>query len=270
LKYYKEIIFSILFTFNIWADQNPIPQIIIKPNIWGGASTRDIQKVLNSATKQLWPYADQKKLTPIKIERSRTGPIVLYQRGEKGEYIMRLDSEKTYWSQYAFQFAHELGHIICGYKKGDQSNLWFEEAICETASLFALRGMTKEWKTRPPYPNWKSYGQEFAKYAQNRIKKYPWPKNKSLGDWFSENKHNLAKEPANRGRNVRLASKLLPFFEKEPFRWGACAFINVKKSNRKRSFPTYLRDWKKNCKTNTQKEFVEKLAQEFKINSASN
>ena len=274
MKYYTCIFLVslnfLLLTYTAWSADKKFPKIEIKPNIWGGASTRDIQKILNSTARQLWAHAHQDRLDPIKVERSRTGPIVLYRRGEKGEYLVRLDSEKTYWSQYAFQFAHEFGHIICGYKKGDQSNLWFEETLCETASLYALRGMTKEWKTKPPYPNWKSYGQEFAKYAKKRITKYPWPKNQSLGDWYKEKKHSLAKEPADRGRNVQLASQLLPLFEEKPSRWGACAFINIKKSNQKRSFSTYLDDWKKNCKTDVQKEFVKKLALEFRVSLRSN
>ena len=261
---------SFFLVFFISADNKKLPEIEIKPNIWGGASTKDIQKILNSAAGQLWPHAYQTKLSPIKIERSRTGPIVLYRRGEKGEYLMRLDTEKTFWSQYAFQFAHEFGHIICGYKKGDQSNLWFEETLCETASLYALRGMTKEWKTKPPYPNWKSYGQAFAKYAQDRLKKYPWPDDQSIGDWFLAKKYNLAQQPANRGRNVQLASRLLPLFEEKPSRWGACAFINVKKTNKRRSFSTYLEDWKKSCKTAEQIKFVEKIALLFKVHSTKN
>jgi hypothetical protein len=126
--------------------------------------------------------------------------------------------------------------------------------------------MTEEWKAKPPYPNWKSYGKEFAKYAQKRITKYPWPKNRSLGVWYKERKHSLPQKPADRGRNVQLASQLLPLFEEKPSGWGACAFINIKKSNQKRSFSTYLEDWKKNCKTDAQKEFVKKLAGEFSIN----
>jgi hypothetical protein len=270
MNYYKYALFAflifLLLPWTVSSGEKKLPKIEIKPNIWGGASTRDIQKILNSAARQLWPHAHQDRLSTIKVERSRTGPIVLYRRGEKGEYLMRLDSEKTYWSQYAFQFAHEFGHIICGYKKGDQSNLWFEETLCETASLFALRGMTEEWKAKPPYPNWKSYGKEFAKYAQKRITKYPWPKNRSLGVWYKERKHSLSQKPADRGRNVQLASQLLPLFEEKPSGWGACAFINIKKSNQKRSFSTYLEDWKKNCKTDAQKEFVKKLAGEFSIN----
>ncbi len=255
----------LIVSFFCTGEQKKIPKIEIKPNVWGGASTRDIQKILHSAMRQIWPYAYQNKLPSIQVERSQTGPIVLYRRGQKGEYLVRLDSEKTFWSQYAFQFAHEFGHIICGYKKGDRSNLWFEETVCETASLFTLRRMTKEWKKKPPFPNWKSYGKEFAKYAQNRINKYPWPQNKTLAQWYHQKRDNLAKEPANRGRNVQLASILLPFFEEKPSRWGACAFINKSKTDKKRSFSTYLKDWKKNCPLLFHREFVDLLAFEFGI-----
>jgi hypothetical protein len=244
-----------------------IPTIKITPNIWGGAKITDIQKVLESTARQITPYIWQKNLNPIQVDRSQTGPIVLYRRGTNGEYLVRLNTLKTFWSQYAFQFAHELGHIICGFKKGDPSNLWFEESICETASLFALLNMANEWKKKPPYPNWKSYGEEFAKYAQKRIKKYPWPKNKSLGDWFNENKNDLTQKPADRGRNVRIASKLLPLFKEKPSRWEACAFINVKKTNKKRSFSTYLEDWKQSCKTAEQIKFVEKISFLFRVQS---
>ena len=179
------------------------PEILVKPNIWGGASTQDIEQVLNSTARQIWPYVPQGSRATIQVERSRTGPIVLFRRGERGEYLVRLDTEKTFWSQYAFQFAHELGHIICGYKKGDRSNLWFEETICETASLFVLRKMADEWKSNPPHPNWKAYGPEFAQYAQNRIDKHPWSESQTLAQWYAQKKHNLNEEPTDRPRNVR-------------------------------------------------------------------
>ena len=68
-----------------------------------------MQKVLESAANQLTPYIWQKNLKPIQVERSQTGPIVLYKRGNNGEYLVRLNTQKTFWCQYAFQFAHELG-----------------------------------------------------------------------------------------------------------------------------------------------------------------
>ena len=48
------------------------------------------------------------------------------------------------------QFSHEIGHILCGYREGDQSNHWFEETICETAPLFALGKLSEDWKTSHP------------------------------------------------------------------------------------------------------------------------
>ena len=250
----------VLWPSSTWSvTQKPLPTIVVTPNIWSGASVKDIQKVLQSTVRQIWPYATQSNLSPIQVDRSRTGPIVLYQRGEKGQYLIRLDTEKKFWCQYAFQFAHEFGHIICEYKEGDRSNLWFEETLCETASLFALRKMSEEWKINPPYPNWKSYGDEFAKYAQNRIDKHPWSESQTLAQWYAQKKHNLNEEPTDRPRNVRLASQLLHYFEKDPTLWGACAFINQEKTGEKRSFRSYLHDWKKSCPKSQQKELVQKL-----------
>ena len=243
------------------------PEILVKPNIWGGASTQDIEQVLNSTARQIWPYVPRGSRATIQVERSRTGPIVLFRRGERGEYLVRLDTEKTFWSQYAFQFAHELGHIICGYKKGDRSNLWFEETLCETASLFALKGMTKEWNKEPPFPHWKSYGKEFARYAEKRINKYSWPANQSISNWYLKHKNNLQQNPSNRERNVRIASQLLPFFQENPAGWEACSFLNKKKSNKKISFKTYLLEWKKACQTSNQKDFVNNLLNVFNFSS---
>ena len=183
--------------------KGPLPTIRVTDADWGGASLRDIVKVLNSTAEQLWPYAAQDRLDTIIVDRSLSGPIVLYRRGNEKQYLVRLDTHKTFWSQYAFQFAHEFGHIICGYKAGDQSNQWFEESLCETASLFALRRMSEAWKTAPPYPNWKSYGPSFRKYAQDRIDEHPWPKATSVAAWYHENaKGHLRKIPPTEKRTL--------------------------------------------------------------------
>ena len=239
------------------------PKIKIKENVWNGGAAIDIQKVLDSVTRQIWPFVQLEKLDPICVNRSQTGPIVLYERGKQGEFLVKLNTEKTYWCQYAFQFAHELGHIICGYKKGDRSNLWFEETICEVASLFVLRRMTKEWKKKPPYPNWKSYGPEFAKYAQMRMDKNPWPNELSLSQWYQDNEIKLVNEPTDRNRNVKLANKLLPYFEEDPKVWSAFIYLNIRKTQKTIKFSEFLQNWKEECKTFKQKKFVDMLSFNF-------
>ncbi|MCP6756902.1 hypothetical protein NL533_35270, partial [Klebsiella pneumoniae] len=79
------------------------------------------------------------------------------QRNDAREIVLKLDTSNTFWSQYAYQFAHEFCHVLCGYREDDPGTQWFEETLCETASLFVLRAMAREWKTAPPYPHWKDY-----------------------------------------------------------------------------------------------------------------
>ncbi len=132
----------------------PRIEIRIAPDDWGGASPRDIHKLLLSAAKELSPYFSQRRLDPILV-RQKTGahaPIVFYQRSARNEYIVELDVRGRYWSQYAYQFSHELCHILARYEKSrGRQNRWFEESLCELAALFTLRRMSESWQTSPPY-----------------------------------------------------------------------------------------------------------------------
>ena len=113
--------------------------------------------MLDSAGRELGQFFPDYKIEPIVVTRGHSGPITLFHRNDRGEIVVRLDTEKTYWSQYAYQFAHEFCHVLCGFKPGYEGNKWFEETLCETASLYVMRGMSRTWKTSPPYANWKDY-----------------------------------------------------------------------------------------------------------------
>ena len=52
------------------------------------------KKVLDSVTRQIWPFVQTGKLDPICVNRSQTGPIVLYERGKQGEFLVKLNTEK--------------------------------------------------------------------------------------------------------------------------------------------------------------------------------
>lgn len=248
---------------------NSLPEIRILSADWGKASLQDISKILVSSAEQLWPHAAQPRLAPILVSRSNNGPIVFFRRGSNSEYLVDLNTQDYYWSQYAFQFSSMFGHILCGSTQGARNNYWFEESLCETASLFVLRQMTEAWKTSPPYPHWKSYGPQFRKYAQERIKEHPWPADLSVALWHARHRDKLRQ----RGNSttytseliVPLAAKLLPLFEQQPDRWGAVAYLNFHKTRRSREFHTYLADWKKACPQASQKEFVSELEKMFGI-----
>ncbi|HUU90982.1 MAG TPA: hypothetical protein VM238_07215 [Phycisphaerae bacterium] len=240
-------------------------ELLIRPNPkaeWD-SSIRDVEKVLRSAASELWKHFPERRLAPILVE-PKGGPIVLYKRGPNGEYRVRLDTGSTYWAQYAFQFAHEFCHILCGYTEGEQSNKWFEESLCEMASLFVLHRMADTWKTDPPYPHWKDFAKHLREYADKRIADTALPPGQSLATWYRENEDALRKSPTDRKKNRVVAGILLPMFEERPEHWEAVTWLNTIRSKKPRSFKQYLTDWHDQCPAR-HKAFVRQIASKFDI-----
>ncbi len=190
----------------------------------------------------MWPYFPGRTLKPILVE-PKGGPVTLFRRGPNGEYLVRLNTGDRLWAQHAYQFAHEFGHILANYDEHEQCNKWFEESICEMASLFALRRMSETWKVRPPYANWKQYSPALAAYAKERIQAAPLPPGKTLAAWYRDNEPLLRKDPCLRDKNTIVAVALLPLFEKQPESWEAIAWLNDGASHGASTFARYLGDW---------------------------
>ena len=212
---------------------------------WGSSSVSDMKAVLHStAAPLIAPFGDL-KLDPIEVARSETGPIVLFQRGSGGEYRVRLDTQDRRWAQLAFQFAHELCHILCGYVDDRNPNQWFEETLCETASLYALRRMAETWKTDPPYANWKDYAQVLGDYAQDRFEKYGLKPEQDLPAWYRGHEKALREKATLRDKNTAVAIRLLPIFEEDPARWRAVAYLNKVRARGDQPFDRYLGNWRR-------------------------
>jgi hypothetical protein len=245
-------------------------RLVIRPDPdadWDGASLADVTKVLTSAAETLWEQVPDRRLAPIHVE-PKGGPIVLFQHGPEGAYRVRLDTGSTYWCQYAFQFAHEFCHILCRYEETEQANKWFEESVCEAASLFALRRMAEVWKTDPPYPNWRSFAPSLRSYAADRLKKAPLPEGTTLAAWYRKHAEHLRREPCDRPKNQVVAGVLLPMFEASPDRWQAVQYLNAGARPEPRSFEAYLADWHRHCPAR-HRAFVRQVAEAFGIRLAA-
>lgn len=247
------------------AQENSQGRLDIRPNTnanWQ-ASPNDVKAVLNSAARALWKQFPERELAPILVE-PKGGPIVLFQRGDGGEYRVRLDTGESYWSQYAFQFAHEMCHILCNYDEDVHRNKWFEESLCETASLYSLRAMAEEWKTTPPYANWKGYSSSLKKYADDRIAASPLPDGKTLADWFADHEATLYQNATNRQMNNIVAVQLLPLLEENPASWEAVTWLNEAKSTQSQTFGDYLADWHQHA-PERHRGFIKSIGERFGV-----
>lgn len=253
--------------------------IEIAPGDWGSAQVRDIQVVLDSVASEFRPLVARPAQGVVKIRVVPRGksPRVLYERGPDGEYVVQLTARDERWFQYAYQFSHELCHILSNFDHKERSgdtvatgNQWFEESLCEAASLFTLRRMAAAWTERPPGRKWIGYGQVFASYAERLLAENHrrLPTNQTLGQWYAENQPALHDNPYLREKNELVATMLLPLFEKDPGMWQAIAFLNANPASAGKSFSEYLADWHGACPSGTQ-EHVGKTMNLLGVGSAT-
>ena len=243
---------------------NAYPSIEITGDDWGQVGKSEVQQVLFLACQQILPHTGREAWPALLISNTADGPMTLYQRGKEGQYVILLNTRDRRWCQYVFQFAHELGHIICGFKKNGSPHRWLEESISEVASLFILQKMSTVWKELPPLPDQASYFEEFPKYLKSRINQVPEMNPSSFNKWWQKNHYALKMDSTLRLKNLTVARKVLPLFEKNPdAAWGACGYLNTFEHAKQPTFESFLWDWSDSCQTNEQKLFVHELKECF-------
>jgi len=226
------------------------------------ASERDIKAVCDSAAGELWRHLKPYKLDAFVVKRGHKGPFFSFVKNSRGELEILLDTGKTYWSQYAYQFSHEFLHLLCGSAARDPRNLWFEETLAETSSLFVMRAMARSWKKKPPYPHWADYRDSLRQYVDNIVvgRALVSEINRDgLGSFYRKRSGELEKNCCAREVNGAMAVVLLRYFEEKPERWEAVRWLNGSKSRKGQTFRQYLRTWL-DAAPERHKAFIRKLA----------
>jgi hypothetical protein len=231
--------------------------IAIRGGGFGKASPADIHAVIQSAAGELWRYCPHTQLAAIDVYHRADHPQTDFETVSGGRIAIGLATQGTHWAQYSFQFSHEFCHALANYSNNARppvrcprhANLWLEESLCETASLFALRAMGRSWQTDPPHPAWWEYAVWLNSYAKERLalaRNRP-PPGMPFSIWFHENQSFLRRNPTERSRNTIIATHLLPIFEAEPRGWEALAFLNSASINPKSSLARHLAQWRSRC-----------------------
>lgn len=235
------IILALGLLWQISAAASPIDIRIVPDGF--DSKEEDILAVLTSTTRELSKHFPDYEIEPVVILRGSDGPITLYQRNIRGEIVVRLDTQKTYWSQYSYQWAHELCHILAGFRDDSRENKWFEESLCEVASLYALRRMSESWEKDPPFPHWKSYRQSLKKYVDQVMATRADIALEDLPSFYQKHWTNLREKSNDRNLNGTFAKTLLPLFEKDPSRWEAIRYLNVTPARKALSLRAYFSKW---------------------------
>jgi hypothetical protein len=243
-----------------------LPRIVVSGD-WGGGSHEDVRAVLDSCAKNLLCYSPERQLGTILVRPREGVPITLDQQGPHGEHQVLLSARGAYWCQYAYQFSHELCHILSNYDRRKRGrNLWFEEALCETSSMFTMRRLAIDWKANPPYPNWRGFAPSFDQYVDALLapRDRRLPPDRTLPQWFREHEETLVRQDGLTTDSKLVAVYILPLLEDEPQSWEALTWINLDQHDADVDFRGYLRGWKQRV-PERHRAFIAKIQRLFSL-----
>ncbi len=241
---------------------------------WGDALRQDIAAVVRSAGGELWQYCPNTRLAPIVVYPATRDPITNFALTRGGDIRIGLTARGRHWAQFAYQFAHEFGHALAvhpqdgrnRWKSSVHANQWFEESLCEAASLFALRRMARTWETQPPYPNWRPFARHLQDYALERLQEpaHQLPPGATFSAWFAALEPALRTNATQRAWNTIIAGQLLPLLQESPRHWEALTTLNLGARDRHKSFARYLSEWRSNSAAE-HRPFIDRVAARFDV-----
>ena len=194
---------------------------------WGGALPSDIEMLLTDVASHLTVTFREIPKGNIVVGATSSpddNPVTLFRSCQEEPFTILLSARGRHWSQLAYQFSHELCHVLSDYERlRDSPNNWFHEAICELASIFTIHRMAETWPLRPPYANWAHYAQSLSRYAEEYLAPVErrLPAGMTLSKWLLSEEEGLRDNCRQRDKNAVVAYSLLPIFESEPGVWNA-------------------------------------------------
>lgn len=139
----------------------------------------------------------------------------------------------SYWAQNAYQLSHELCHHFIKKKTPIGDNSWFEESICELASIYFLSKMASKWSNSTNIRK-SSYSSSITEYFSELLISRSNIDLKQLSIQSSALYEEMNADTYLRDNNNFIANKLLPIFKKTPSLWGDIYLIrklNIKDLN---------------------------------------
>lgn len=233
--------------------------IVLATTDWGEGRPEDVTKVLLSVYNQLTKHIVVDSCISVSVEhntRQNGTPKTPFALNDQGDYVVLLTAYDRRWAQYSYQFAHEMTHVLLRSKLVGSTprfgkNAWLDESLAETASLYTMRAMAKDWVRNPPYSNWSTYSSSLAEYVDDRYKQdLAQPvdgKSLDTAGFVQKNSDRLRSKNSIYSDDYYLATRLLPLFEKHPEGWNAIRYMYVSDHDFDRDLGSLLQNWQSRC-----------------------
>lgn len=218
--------------------------LVVENGNRGATSLRAIHGVVESAYAVLVEAFEKEPEDIIHLIRwNQKYHLVVH---SKRPYKMYLSAWDKYWSQYVYQFSHELCHILTNFDRVQKHrHKWFEESLCELSSLFVLHRLAEIWAESPPAGVFEAadFAPNHREYAEYIGGKYGISSGEDISGWLFENIRTLETSSAERELNGAVAVALSDCFREDPSLWRECGWLNHWDPEGDETFSDYLDSW---------------------------
>ena len=137
---------------------------------WGASTPRTRWSCCRVRERCVWSVSGCCRTTQpaaLRVEsRSSGSPHVWLQNSTQAHIVM--DGTARDWRRMAYQFGHELGHVLCNSWQPDLLPLrpshWLEEALVEAFTLRGLALIADSWEQDPWLPGEAGYSEYLRRY----------------------------------------------------------------------------------------------------------
>ena len=170
---------------------------------WGGSPRNDAMAVISRMREVCLSgvrLLSDRQPAKLRVDEHTSGlpHIWLHSENPETAWIV-VDIGALDWCKLAYQFGHELGHVLCNswqfQSKPKLPSQWLEEALVEAFSIRGLRLLADSWEQRPPFPHDAAFADAIRKYRQTLIEKYRKPAGEPLAldmcAWLRRNRDAL-------------------------------------------------------------------------------
>ncbi len=160
------------------------------------------------------------------------------------------------WCKLAYQFGHELGHVLCNSwgpeAKPRNPCQWLEEALVEAFSIRGLGRLAQSWAENPPFAGDAAFGGAIRTYRDNLLINYgavaaEQGAGRNLAAWFQTWRGSLETNGGVGGAARAAVPTVLAELEADPAGLEGLGALNRWPGRSGVPIEEYLRLWKRSC-----------------------
>jgi hypothetical protein len=193
----------------------------------------------------------------LRVDSHTSGPpaVWLHSDGTPIAWVI-VDVGPADWSKLAYQFGHELGHVLANSWGPDAKPAnpcqWLEEALVESFSIRGLGLLAESWQRDPPFPGDSAFGGAIRGYREGLLTRYrafaaEQGADRGLVAWFTAQRAALESDGGVVGPARAAMPAMVAELEADPSAVEGLGALNRWPGRTGVPMEEYLRLWTQSC-----------------------